>query len=210
MLNGNGPSFNFAKTDTCFFKKKFKKRWLKYYTLVINFQIVLKVKKLHNFKVMWYRFGFWLHTPVIGNLSLSFYANVYISGICIWVFNLFQMVTPPTMANRLEASPLGGSSAPSMVPPPVGIPTSNSPGPPSALPRHMSQMPVVDVVGDGKPPLQRQSSTTTSDGSHNHVQQPLAVDTNHNGPVGEGPPTPTHSETPDCAKGKCFLFKMHT
>ncbi|KAK9730131.1 WW domain [Popillia japonica] len=38
-----------------------------------------------------------------------------------------------------------------------------------------------------------------SSGSGVHTQL-LSVDTNHSGPVNDGPPTPTHSETPDCAK----------
>ncbi|KRT86791.1 hypothetical protein AMK59_273 [Oryctes borbonicus] len=41
---------------------------------------------------------------------------------------------------------------------------------------------------------------SSSSGVHTQL---LSVDTNHSGPVNEGPPTPTHSETPDCAKGKC-------
>lgn len=44
-----------------------------------------------------------------------------------------------------------------------------------------------------------------SSGSGVHTQL-LSVDTNHSGPVNDGPPTPTHSETPDCAKGMVIFF----
>lgn len=41
--------------------------------------------------------------------------------------------------------------------------------------------------------------------SHSAVHSnSLSVDTNHSVTVAEGPPTPTHSETPDCAKGEWF------
>lgn len=117
-----------------------------------------------------------------------------------------QLPSTPTTANRPEASP---QSTPVMVPPPSSVTISNAPGPPTCslttLPRSLSQLPTTTESNDVFKPLQTihnvlvmSRQTTASESAHN---QHLAVDTNHNGPMGEGPPTPTHSETPDCTKG---------
>lgn len=100
-----------------------------------------------------------------------------------------------------ESSPLANQqSTPSMVPPPTTVTTSNAPGPPINHNTHLvSSSP---IENDNK--LHRQSSHL--DGSVH--SQPLTVETNHTGAVPEGPPTPTHSETPDCAKG--ILYNLLT
>lgn len=96
------------------------------------------------------------------------------------------------------------------------VTTANAPGPPpntlSSLNRIQSQTNTITTSS---------IITTTTDnvdklhllhGNVNHLQRPsvtgdsavhtsLSVDTNHAGTVVEGPPTPTHSEIPDCSKG---------
>lgn len=97
----------------------------------------------------------------------------------------------PVSSCRSESSPLSTQSTPSIVPAPMGVTTSNAPGPPSApttLPRVMSQ----PVLVDG-------AEVKTVHSAHT---QPLTIDTNNTGPVIEGPPTPTHSEIPDCTKSE--------
>lgn len=123
-----------------------------------------------------------------------------------------QLPSTPTTTSRPETSPIANvQSTPVMVPPPSSVTTSNAPGPPvtlTTLPRNLSQLPTTPETTEVKTlqtihsvhVMSRQSSTT-GESAHTH---PLTVDTNHNGPMGEGPPTPTHSETPDCAKGKRY------
>ncbi|KAF5300978.1 hypothetical protein FQR65_LT09022 [Abscondita terminalis] len=116
-----------------------------------------------------------------------------------------QVPSTPTPTSRPEASPLANVSTPVMVPPPSSVTTSNAPGPPVALttlPRNLSQVPTTPESSEGKT-LQTihnvlvMTRQTSGESAHTH---PLTVDTNHNGPMGEGPPTPTHSETADCTK----------
>ncbi|KAF5306058.1 hypothetical protein FQA39_LY09036 [Lamprigera yunnana] len=116
-----------------------------------------------------------------------------------------QVPSTPTPTSRLETSPLANVSTPVMVPPPSSVTTSNAPGPPislTALPRNLSQVPTTPESNDNKS-LQTIHNvlvmTRQTSGESAHVH-PLIVDTNHNGPLVEGPPTPTHSETPDCTK----------
>lgn len=107
----------------------------------------------------------------------------------------------PTSTCRPESSPLANpQSTPSMVPAPSCVTTSNAPGPPG-LPRIMSQSTPTDSV-EAKTLHSALLMTRQSSGECAAVQQPLTVDTNHTGQVIEGPPTPTHSEIPECAKGK--------
>ncbi|KAB0804381.1 hypothetical protein PPYR_01351 [Photinus pyralis] len=116
-----------------------------------------------------------------------------------------QVPSTPTQTSRPEASPLASVSTPVMVPPPSSVTTSNAPGPPvslTTLPRNLSQVPTTPDANEVKT-LQTVHNvlvmTRQTSGESAHIH-PLTVDTNHNGPMGEGPPTPTHSETPDCAK----------
>ena len=86
-----------------------------------------------------------------------------------------------------------------MMPVPTTVTISNTPGPPS-LPRIMSQTTPTDNSdknSHGSIGLQRQ--TISGDSA---VHTSLSVDTNHTGTVVECQTTPTHSETPDCSKGK--------
>ncbi|XP_074031899.1 WW domain-containing adapter protein with coiled-coil wacky isoform X2 [Leptinotarsa decemlineata] len=101
---------------------------------------------------------------------------------------------PSTPLVRTDVSP---QSTPSVMPVPSStITTSNTPGPPnvlSSLPRLMSQTSTpIDNADKNSQPLQRSGESAV------HIS--LSVDTNHSGIIVEGPPTPTHSETPDCAK----------
>ncbi|KAJ8962934.1 hypothetical protein NQ314_005651 [Rhamnusium bicolor] len=99
---------------------------------------------------------------------------------------------PSTPVGRPEASP---QSTPSVMPVTSTITTSNAPGPPSTLatlPRMMSQTTPTDNADKNLHGLQRPGDSA--------VHTSLSVDTNHSGTVVEGPPTPTHSETPDCVK----------
>ncbi|XP_068892349.1 WW domain-containing adapter protein with coiled-coil homolog isoform X2 [Tenebrio molitor] len=104
----------------------------------------------------------------------------------------------PSTPGRSESSP---QSTPSMMPVPTTVTISNTPGPPTSLgslPRIMSQTTPTDNSdknSHGSIGLQRQ--TVSGDSA---VHTSLSVDTNHTGTVVEGPPTPTHSETPDCSK----------
>ncbi|XP_008190890.1 WW domain-containing adapter protein with coiled-coil homolog [Tribolium castaneum] len=104
----------------------------------------------------------------------------------------------PSTPGRPESSP---QSTPSMMPVPTTVTISNTPGPPTSLgslPRIMSQTTPTDNSdknSHGSIGLQRQ--TVSGDSA---VHTSLSVDTNHTGTVVEGPPTPTHSETPDCSK----------
>lgn len=110
-----------------------------------------------------------------------------------------HLPSTPNASNQPESSPLlNPQSTPSMVPPPACVTTSNAPGPP--LGTHLSQISNQTDVNDPKTLhtsilLPRQLSSSADN------TQPLSVETNHSGPVIEGPPTPTHSETLDCAKG---------
>ncbi|CAH0548079.1 unnamed protein product [Brassicogethes aeneus] len=99
-------------------------------------------------------------------------------------------VGPVLLANalpRLASHPLsadqdggGGGSA-------------NAPGPPSSLGGRLH-----DASGSSAAAAADKNSILRSGDSAVHTS--LSVDTNHSGTVNEGPPTPTHSETPDCAK----------
>lgn len=105
---------------------------------------------------------------------------------------------PSTPVGRPEASP---QSTPTLMPVPATITTSNAPGPPTslaALPRIMSQPTPSDNIEKNSHGLQRPGDSA--------VHTSLSIDTNHSGTVVEGPPTPTHSETPDCAKGEWFFI----
>lgn len=98
--------------------------------------------------------------------------------------------TPTTI--RSESSPLTNpASTPSMVPPPSNIITTcSAPGPPAS--HHANNSLNDGINSDGK-------SLSSRILSENLGQ--LSVDTNHTGASGEGPPTPTHSEAPECNKG---------
>ncbi|CAG9854105.1 unnamed protein product [Phyllotreta striolata] len=104
---------------------------------------------------------------------------------------------PSTPVVRTEASPQNTPVA-------SAITISNSPGPPNAsmsltasmasIPRMMSQSMMTSDSNSSEKILQRSVGDSA-------VLATLTVDTNnHSGSVVEGPPTPTHSETPDCAK----------
>ncbi|XP_065162182.1 WW domain-containing adapter protein with coiled-coil homolog [Atheta coriaria] len=97
--------------------------------------------------------------------------------------------TPTTI--RSESSPLTNpASTPSMVPPPSNIITTcSAPGPPAS--HHANNSLNDGINSDGK-------SLSSRILSENLGQ--LSVDTNHTGASGEGPPTPTHSEAPECNK----------
>lgn len=110
-----------------------------------------------------------------------------------------HLPSTPTTA-RPEMSPLANpQSTPSMLPAALSITTANTPGPPVT---HLASASA--EVND--PKIQTMHSTLIMNrqvvaGDNSVHTQLLTVDTN-SGPVNEGPPTPTHSETPDCAKGK--------
>lgn len=107
-------------------------------------------------------------------------------------------------SNQPETSPANNpQSTPSMVPPPASVTTSNAPGPPiTPLNAHLS------TISTSSPIDNSNNLQLTRQGSHTEVPVPLSVDTNNMGPVTEGPPTPTHSETPDCAKGNLFHTRI--
>ncbi|XP_018571380.1 WW domain-containing adapter protein with coiled-coil isoform X2 [Anoplophora glabripennis] len=101
-------------------------------------------------------------------------------------------VVSSTPTGRPEASP---QSTPTLMPVPNVVTTSNAPGPPgglASLPRIMSQTSTSDSVEKNSHGPQRPGDSA--------VHTSLSIDTNHSGTVADGPPTPTHSETPDCAK----------
>lgn len=123
-----------------------------------------------------------------------------------------QLPSTPTTTGRSEASPLASTqSTPVMVPPPSSVTISNAPGPPvnlslTTLPRNLSSSSESNDVKSLQTlhnVLVMTRQTSSGDSAHN--THSLTVDTNHNGPIGEGPPTPTHSETPDCTKGNCIF-----
>ncbi|XP_072400158.1 WW domain-containing adapter protein with coiled-coil [Diabrotica undecimpunctata] len=97
--------------------------------------------------------------------------------------------------------------SPQNTPVPSTVTISNTPGPPvsltmtTSLPRMVSQStPTSENSEKGvlqRPPIM---TTTVANIGDSAVLTTLSVDTNHSGSVVEGPPTPTHSETPDCAK----------
>lgn len=95
--------------------------------------------------------------------------------------------TPTAEASPQEGPPTGSGSTPSSQ---TQVPqTSNAPGPPR-LPD--------GVLCEVKAGLPRPVPL-----GENPVHTALTIDTNnHSGVLVEGPPTPTHSETPDCTKGK--------
>ncbi|GLV45695.1 wacky [Carabus blaptoides fortunei] len=113
-----------------------------------------------------------------------------------------------------QASPSVDGSAPSMVPPPsAGITTCNTPGPPitlSGLPRILSQMGSQNASKD---------SPLSGGGELNHTKGPsgalmlssrdpvaaVASGATDMGSTGEGPPTPTHSESQDCMDARKLL-----
>lgn len=101
--------------------------------------------------------------------------------------------TPNMTATSVSASP-SLEHPPSMVPPPAGgAPSCNTPGPPlqsasvTALPRLMAQPKSLDVDANGE---RDPGKTLQMLG-----QRSASVDGDH---ITDGPPTPTHSETPDC------------
>lgn len=105
----------------------------------------------------------------------------------------------PSTPNSSQPESSPAQSTPSMVPPPASVTTSNAPGPPVTLNTHLS-------TAISSSPIDNSNSLQLSrQVSHTDIPVPLSVDTNHMGPLPEGPPTPTHSETPDCAKGTFFL-----
>lgn len=101
-------------------------------------------------------------------------------------------------SSQPESSPANNpQSTPSMVPPSANVTTSNAPGPTiTTLSAHLSTVSSSPIENSNSLQLTRQGSHSTE-----VPVLPLSVDTNNLGPVPEGPPTPTHSETPDCAKG---------
>ncbi|KAK9878006.1 hypothetical protein WA026_020218 [Henosepilachna vigintioctopunctata] len=117
-------------------------------------------------------------------------------------------VTPTP--GRSESSP---QSTPSVIPVPTTVTVANTPGPPviggglTVLPRNPSQTPTIENqnvqnidknVHSSISNLQRPPISLVDNSA---VITSLSVDTtNHTGTVVEGPPTPTHSETPDCSK----------
>ncbi|XP_071054851.1 WW domain-containing adapter protein with coiled-coil homolog isoform X2 [Onthophagus taurus] len=102
--------------------------------------------------------------------------------------------TPTT--TRPESSPLGNpQSTPSMMPTTSSsVTTANTPGPPTAMQESQSD-PKIQTIHSN---IIMNRQVVAGDNSV-HTQL-LTVDTNHSGPVIEGPPTPTHSESSDCAK----------
>ncbi|XP_049818689.1 WW domain-containing adapter protein with coiled-coil homolog isoform X2 [Aethina tumida] len=125
-------------------------------------------------------------------------------------------VGPVLLANalpRLISHPLPSKNeaSPQTTPQLAPVTTCNAPGPPppGALPRLMSQ-PGQDATAQSAGAGSGASSGSIDDknllhglsrpGDNSAVHTCLSVDTNHTGIVVEGPPTPTHSETPDCAK----------
>lgn len=114
--------------------------------------------------------------------------------------------TTPTTSLQMESSPsVNPQSTPSMVPPPACVTTSNAPGPPVAttlaqLAGSLDASEPKSLQGIHNSLISRQMGSSDGTG---HAQ-PLTVDTNHTGALVEGPPTPTHSETVDCAKGELF------
>lgn len=96
------------------------------------------------------------------------------------------------------------------------VTTSNAPGPPitsnlstlgATLPRIMSQ-PSTTTATPADNVVDKNNLHGSQRVGDNAVHITLTVDTNHSGPVIEGPPTPTHSETADCAKGEYFISKF--
>lgn len=106
---------------------------------------------------------------------------------------------------RPEASPQSTPNVISITP--STVTTANTPGPPitstlATLPRIISQpsnsSTTTTQSDNGADKSNIHGSQRVGDGA---VHTTLSVDTNHSGPVIEGPPTPTHSETADCTKG---------
>lgn len=87
--------------------------------------------------------------------------------------------TPSLLGNALGTGPVAGSPPHNVIMASQQSGT-NAPGPP--LGRMLSG------EGDGK------------------KSEPLTIDTSQTALSGDGPPTPTHSEVPDCAKGKRFYL----
>lgn len=115
-----------------------------------------------------------------------------------------NITTPPTNVCQADSSPLNSSqNIPSNVLPPSSCVSSNSPGPPG----NFSQIHVGPDTNDSKSaPVTRQIQGITND-KIGHVQV-LNIDTNHIGPLVEGPPTPTHSEAIESTKGKDCVFAL--
>lgn len=116
---------------------------------------------------------------------------------------------PSTPGGRSESSP---QSTPSMLPVPTPVTISNAPGPPTSLgtlARIMTQTAPTDSNADknshGSISLQRQTVVT----GDSVVHTSLSVDINHTGTIVDGPPTPTHSETPDCTKGRMSILNSY-
>ncbi|XP_056638985.1 WW domain-containing adapter protein with coiled-coil homolog [Diorhabda sublineata] len=110
---------------------------------------------------------------------------------------------------HIPSTPLGRTElSPQHTPIPSTLAISNTPGPPvtlgltTSLPRMVSQSTSTSestekVLQGGQ---QRPITSTAVTSGDTGVLTSLTVDINHSGSVVEGPPTPTHSETPDCAK----------
>ncbi|XP_067002943.2 WW domain-containing adapter protein with coiled-coil homolog isoform X2 [Anabrus simplex] len=133
------------------------------------------------------------------------------------------VTTPQVASPGQQSSQQSPAATPSMVPPPqAAITTSNAPGPPvtlASLPRLLSQitgtkgMPSIEQVEALQNIhtvliLSQQASLEHGQGNTQHPpqmpMQPLKVDTTGaNGvTLGEGPPTPTHSESQDCVDAR--------
>lgn len=120
---------------------------------------------------------------------------------------LQQQHTPSTPVGRTgggqtaESSPQ--CSTPSSTILPNTIITSNAPGPPNilstSLSRILTQQTTSNLTENNDKSLHGLQRNTGDSAVHTTS---LSVDTNHSGTVStEGPPTPTHSEIPECTKG---------
>lgn len=123
----------------------------------------------------------------------------------------------PQQAPQTSQSSPAGSATPTMVPPAQ----ANAPGPPvslASLPRLLSQITGAKGLQTMEQAealqtiqtallLSRQAMEPSGQCAQQHTQMPLAplkVDTSSDGAVslGEGPPTPTHSESQDCVDAR--------
>lgn len=107
------------------------------------------------------------------------------------------------------------SQPPAMVPPPqTSIPTCNAPGPPvslASLPRLLSQISASKTL-EQVDQKAVQAIQTAALLLSSRSMEPLKVDTSNTTPLGEGPPTPTHSESQDCldARKSKYIYLVYT
>lgn len=124
-----------------------------------------------------------------------------------------KLISHPTIQHSSGTTGRGGGgttadsspkcSTPSILPIVNTITTSNAPGPPlGLLPTALSRISASNVADSNDKNLHGLQRNVGDSAVHTIS---LSVDTNHSGTVcTDGPPTPTHSEIPECVKGSCL------